>query len=111
MHEPPQCRDQAERGESPGRFGVSEGDCRWVSQHIQGTHQDTRNKTALRRCLKKLSERDLNLIELRYQEGASVKKVAQHVNRGVKGVYKSLNRIRWQLLECIQRSLAMEDRS
>jgi RNA polymerase sigma-70 factor (ECF subfamily) len=81
-----------------------------LAQRAQDSiHQDTRNKTALRRCLKKLSERDLNLIELRYQEGASVKKVAQHVNRGVKGVYKSLNRIRWQLLECIQRSLAMED--
>ena len=75
------------------------------------THQDTREKTALRRCMKKLPERDLNLIKLRYQEGGSVKKVAQHVNRGVKGIYKSLNRIRWQLLECIQRSLSMEDRS
>lgn len=75
------------------------------------TQQDTRKKLALRKCMKKLPERDLNLIKLRYQEGGSVKKVAQHVNRGVKGIYRSLNRIRWQLLECIQRSLVMEDRS
>lgn len=74
-------------------------------------HQDTRRKMALRRCMKKLPERDLHLIKLRYQEGASVKKVAEQVNRGIKGVYKSLSRIRWQLLECIQRSLVMEDRS
>jgi RNA polymerase sigma-70 factor (ECF subfamily) len=76
-----------------------------------GIDQDTRRITALRGCMKKLSERDRDLIELRYQEGASVKKVAQHVNRGVKGIYKSLNRIRWQLLECIRRSLVMEDHS
>ena len=75
------------------------------------THQDTRKKTALRRCMKKLPSGDLHLIKLRYQEGASVKRVAEQVNRGVKGVYRSLSRIRWQLLECIQRSLVMEDRS
>jgi DNA-directed RNA polymerase specialized sigma24 family protein len=49
------------------------------------------------------------LIELRYQEGASVAKIAQRIRRSVEGIYKSLNRIRWQLLECIQRSLAMEE--
>jgi RNA polymerase sigma-70 factor (ECF subfamily) len=79
-----------------------------AQDHIQ---QDSRKKMALRRCMKKLPERDMNLIKLRYQEGASVKKVAEQVSRGIKGVYKSLNRIRWQLLECIQRSLVMEDRS
>ena len=72
-------------------------------------HGTSRRQDALRQCMKKLTERDRQMLELRYRDGTTVERVAQHVGRNVKTVYKYLDRIRWQLLRCIQRTLAWED--
>ena len=73
------------------------------------TQQESHQQVALRRCMQKLSSRDRRLIELRYEDGSSVKKISQQVSRSAKGIYQSLNRIRWQLLECIQRHRSLEE--
>jgi RNA polymerase sigma-70 factor (ECF subfamily) len=56
---------------------------------------------ALADCYAKLSPRDQHLIELRYQEGATVKSVAERLQRSVDAVYKALNRIHTALLDCV----------
>ncbi len=66
-------------------------------------------RDALRACLRKLEERDRQLIRLRYEAGATTKSVAERVGRGIDAVYKALNRIHVQLLFCIRRTLSMED--
>lgn len=66
-------------------------------------------RDALRTCLKKLSDRDRQLIRLRYEPDASTKSVAERVGRGIDAVYKALNRIHVQLLYCIRRRLALEE--
>jgi len=66
-------------------------------------------RDALRICLKKLSERDRQLIRLRYEPDASTKSVAERVGRRIDAVYKALNRIHVQLLYCIRHRLAMEE--
>lgn len=65
-------------------------------------------RDALRDCLKKLPERDRELVHLRYEYDATTKSVAERVGRGIDAVYKALNRIHVQLLHCIRRTLAME---
>ncbi len=69
--------------------------------------QDLRRE-ALQSCIRKLRERDRELLLLRYEVGATTQSVAQAVGRSVEAVYKVLNRIHHQLLMCIRRSLAQE---
>jgi RNA polymerase sigma-70 factor, ECF subfamily len=63
---------------------------------------------ALDVCKKQLSEQDRDLIERRYEPGATTVSVAADVGRSVAAVYKSVVRIRRALHECIQRALRKE---
>lgn len=66
---------------------------------------------ALAHCLGKLSDKDRQLIKIRYQEERSVEDVAKQVGRQATGIYKSLRRIHEALLDCIRRRLAQGERS
>jgi RNA polymerase sigma-70 factor (ECF subfamily) len=61
---------------------------------------------ALADCLAKLRESDRELITLRYGKEGSPHQLAERLNRPVKVIYRSLDRIRRALLECISRKLA-----
>ncbi|NLE37446.1 MAG: sigma-70 family RNA polymerase sigma factor [Pirellulaceae bacterium] len=66
-------------------------------------------RQALNGCLKKLCDTDRELLARRYGSGSTVAQIAEQVARPVKSVYRSLERTRMTLLECIRRSLATED--
>ena len=57
----------------------------------------------LRHCLGRLSERDQQLIQKRYEPGMSVAKLADNIGRTANSLSKTLGRIRRSLLECIER--------
>ena len=65
---------------------------------------------ALRKCSKKLSDRDRTLLGLCYRANVSIKKTAEQIGRPVGSVYDSLSRIRGALRKCIERETAEEDR-
>ncbi len=67
-------------------------------------------RDALEGCLTKLRDVDRTLVLQRYQPGASTRGLAESMGRSVQGTRKSLHRIRTTLLECIQRTLAAEER-
>lgn len=62
---------------------------------------------ALAICLEKLAVRDREMIMLRYSEGGEPRRMAERLNRSIKSVYKSLNRIRKTLATCVSRRLAL----
>ncbi|MGD2093714.1 MAG: sigma-70 family RNA polymerase sigma factor [Phycisphaerales bacterium] len=64
---------------------------------------------ALQYCLAKLRKRDRKLIRSRYESGSSIKNIAKALGRGIDAVYKSLSRIHYQLLCCIENRLRMEN--
>ncbi len=64
---------------------------------------------ALQQCLVKLRERDQKLIRWRYEAGSSIRNIAKVIGRSIDAVYKSLSRIHYQLLCCIEQKLRMED--
>ena len=64
----------------------------------------------LKDCAGKLPPPDRELIELRYSPHATCQSVAQALGRSIQSVYKAVTRIRAQLLECIRREIAKEDR-
>lgn len=57
----------------------------------------------LRHCLGRLSQRDQQLIQKRYEPGMSVATLAENIGRTTNSLSKSLGRIRRLLLECIER--------
>lgn len=64
---------------------------------------------ALEGCLNELKRDDLEIISLRYEKGLTIKKVAEHLNRPMHGMYKVLARIHTHLQLCIQRKLALRE--
>lgn len=56
-------------------------------------------------CYQQLRPQDRRLIDLRYEPGATTKSVARLAGRSVDAVYKALNRIHEQLLDCIDSKL------
>lgn len=66
---------------------------------------------ALRRCRKKLSATDDELLQLRYVEGLSTVEIANRLQRLQQSVSRSLNRIRRGLLECIELDAVQEEHS
>ena len=61
------------------------------------------NVEAFESCVAKLNVQDRELLDLRYEPGATVESVARQVGRSDKAVYNALTRIRTWLLECMQR--------
>jgi len=64
----------------------------------------------LRECLERLSTRDQQLIQKRYEPGVSVAQLADEIGRTSNSLSKSLGRIRRILLECIGRKQAAAGR-
>ncbi len=71
---------------------------------------DARRK-ALSRCLEKLQEEDRNLLQRRYWDASSIKELAEETRRSVHTLYKTLERIRRSLFECVNRKVALEQTS
>ena len=57
-------------------------------------------------CIRRLSDRDQDLLQRRYTQGMSVTKLAREMGKTVNAVSRSLYRIRGLLLDCINRSVA-----
>lgn len=67
-----------------------------------------RRRAALAQCMTKLRPVDRELLRHCYQSGGSFKQAAEQIGRPANTVYKSLQRLRAALLECIQRTLKAE---
>ena len=67
-----------------------------------------RQRRSLDRCLTKLDETQRELLLLSYQPGARLHEVAARAGRSVQGHYKSVQRLRARLLECIEGEMKRE---
>ncbi len=70
-------------------------------------HLDYRME-ALQSCMKKISEKDRKIIQLRYENGLSVPQISKHVKRPIQGLYKAMARIHESLLVCVKKNIASE---
>ena len=61
---------------------------------------------ALTRCIKKLPDKDRNIVEQKYMAKTPIKDIATRAERSIDAIYKSLSRIRRVLFVCIQNKLA-----
>tara|TARA_R110000850_G_scaffold4202_7_gene19548 strand:- start:2368 stop:2940 length:573 start_codon:yes stop_codon:yes gene_type:complete len=65
-------------------------------------------REALRSCLSVLPEQDTSLLVQRYDLDQSVAKIGQLLNRSRIAIYKRLMRIQRDLLQCVQKKVALE---
>lgn len=66
---------------------------------------------SLDRCIQKLAPRQRELVTACYASGMTIKDVAEKMGRSATSLYKALNRIRIDLLDCIEVSVAGEAHS
>lgn len=77
-----------------------------VSQQSESLDAERR---ALDRCLQKLPEEQLRLVQAAYAPGVRMDHLARELGRSAMSLYKNLHRIRLALSECARRELARED--
>lgn len=65
---------------------------------------------ALEKCRGKLSDTDRELLDRRYEPGATTPKVADTLGRSPRAVYRALDRIHVALHDCIRQEMSAEDR-
>ena len=61
---------------------------------------------ALKACMQKLSDKQRKLVEERYKPGASVQRIAADQGRTVGAISQTLYRIRHNLMQCNEKTLA-----
>ncbi len=66
---------------------------------------------ALSHCSERLSDQDRQMISWRYRESLSARQIADRTDRTPQAIRQVLYRIRTDLLNCIRRRLAAEERS
>jgi RNA polymerase sigma-70 factor (ECF subfamily) len=74
-------------------------------------HSDTfeEERHALDFCLKRLPEKQLELVEKAYAPGARIDHLADKLGRTAMSLYKSLHRIRLTLMDCTRKALASDE--
>lgn len=80
------------------------------SEQDPSVGEDNRRIQTLRSCMGRLASGARRLLELRYWERKMVKEIAEELGRTPQSVCNSLGRIRAKLMECVERSLVIEDR-
>ena len=66
---------------------------------------------ALSGCMDKLSPRDRDIIVRRYSVDCTIKELAQRLGLPVNTAYKAIGRIRKELLDCVQKTVARREHS
>lgn len=67
-----------------------------------------RRETILQDCLRRLPDKDRNLVQKRYRTGGSAAEAAVELGRTVSAVHKALARIRRMLASCVDRVIRTE---
>lgn len=76
-----------------------------ATENLSLAQQTNTRHEALQVCLKKLSSKDSELLNMRFGANASVRQMAQTLNLSVHAVYRQLSRIKAVLFDCIDRTL------
>lgn len=81
----------------------------YISDDMEKTGENASLKY-LEECMLKLSEKDINLIRIRYSQKITIKAMAQTLGRSVHGLYAAFSRIHITLADCINHRRIIEER-
>lgn len=80
-----------------------------LAEEVADDHEGLANeRRALEVCLKKLPEKQRRIVIAAYEPGVRLNQVAEALGRTATAFYKTLNRARAGLLQCIEREIISE---
>jgi RNA polymerase sigma-70 factor (ECF subfamily) len=79
-----------------------------ATQRVESLTQYDERLVALRSCLQGLTEEQRELINAAYGSGNTVKRFAEGTGNAVQTLYNRLNKLRHQLLQCVEGRLATD---
>jgi RNA polymerase sigma-70 factor, ECF subfamily len=82
--------------------------CEVAAEAVEMSELLVARERALHHCISKLGEEQLQVLRIRYVEGASIFSVSEALGRTEVAVRKALSRIRKALSDCINRHLKIE---
>ena len=82
-----------------------------LSDSYAASRKDSQRRIeCLNECLRDLSDKERFLIQQRYNQSLSVNAIAEQLSVSANMIYKSLAKVHYFLLECVQRSLVSGER-
>jgi RNA polymerase sigma-70 factor (ECF subfamily) len=92
------------------RFSISTIDA-INEKFIEATANDNlqQRREALQHCLARLTPADRKLLDLRYRPDATIRSVSEYLGRSIHSLYKVLNRIHAQLLQCMRHYMTTQE--
>lgn len=91
------------------RLRFQEGLLEMLAERAAERHEQLESqRRALAYCIEKLSDEDRQLVAGCYAEGTKINAFAQQLGQTSNAVYKRLNRLRMNLLKCVQLRLGLE---
>lgn len=72
---------------------------------VYGTEQLSNRRIALRQCMRKLPDKQRNILQLRYMEDMDCSQISATVGRSVQGIYALLKRMKNELKKCVIRRM------
>lgn len=79
-----------------------------MAQRIEMAEELDARRVHLRDCLDKLPERQAEIVRAHYFDDLTTPELSERFERSVEAIYKTLQRTRRTLQECIERKLSME---
>lgn len=76
-----------------------------AAEELDGSGRSEDYRNALQECIKALPERSRRLIQAAYAGDRTIREVADDVGQSATAFYKTLNRIREKLRQCVQQRL------
>ena len=76
-----------------------------AAEELDGSGRSEDYRNALQECIKALPERSGRLIQAAYAGDRTIREVADEVGQSATAFYKTLNRIREKLRQCVQQRL------
>lgn len=99
------------RDQSRSQLQLSDNVLELIDKACRARHQSentNQKRDALRECLKILSQKEARVIELKYSESLSTKKLSERLGVSIPTAYRYLSRIYDRLLHCVKQRLRYE---
>ncbi len=81
-----------------------------IEKHCDVFEKTDQRVEVLENCMQKLSDKDKELLKLKYVEDMTIKEVAEKKSRSIHGMYKVMARIHTTLEDCVRFNLIRAER-
>lgn len=98
------------RRRTKSKFALNDVLFQEIAEKSNNRHDRTKEYLGfLKSCIQKLNGKDQTLILLRYQQNLKVKDISVQLGKSVQSVYQNIARVQDLLLNCVRKSIFLDD--